>query len=289
MVTSTLSSCADSGPPLTEVGSRNLDESDTSVGDDGKVVDGSTSRIPTGDFADGFPLDLDKPGRPYDRFLIDAIDDIEKFWEENYEVAYGGRYVRLEGGVHPAYSDRESELPNGCQFVGDYEDVRDNAFYCDEGDFIVYDDESLFPGFAAEFGPATVAVIMAHEWGHAIQSTARRDTLYSYVNTTLELQADCFAGAWAGHVEQNGLNGYRFSQSDITGALLGLIQIGDAPGSTSYDPAAHGSAFDRVSAFQDGFTGGVVPCADYESNEPVPLQFGFTVEELSRPNPGDFP
>jgi predicted metalloprotease len=289
VVTSTLSSCADSGPPLTEVGSRNLDESDTSVGDDGKVVDGSTSRIPTGDFADGFPLDLDKPGRPYDRFLIDAIDDIEKFWEENYEVAYGGRYVRLEGGVHPAYSDRESELPNGCQFVGDYEDVRDNAFYCDEGDFIVYDDESLFPGFAAEFGPATVAVIMAHEWGHAIQSTARRDTLYSYVNTTLELQADCFAGAWAGHVEQNGLNGYRFSQSDITGALLGLIQIGDAPGSTSYDPAAHGSAFDRVSAFQDGFTGGVVPCADYESNEPVPLQFGFTVEELSRPNPGDFP
>ena len=282
-------SCAGTGPSITQVDSRNLDEGVAAEGNSGELLDGSRSRIPAGDFENGFPLDPDKPGRPYDRFLIDAIDDIEKFWDENYEVAYGGRYVRLEGGVHPAYSDRESELPNGCQFVGDYEDVRDNAFYCDEGDFIVYDDEGLFPEFADEFGPASIAVIMAHEWGHAIQSTARRDTLYSFVNTTLELQADCFAGAWAGHVQSDGLNGYTFSQSDITGALLGLIQIGDAPGSTAYDPAAHGSAFDRVSAFQDGFTGGVVSCADYESNEPVPLQFGFTLEELSRPNPGDFP
>jgi predicted metalloprotease len=290
-------SCSDSGALVVEVGSRNLDEVDSAnggpddVGDDAdnELIDDSDSRIPVGDFDDGFPLDSSKPGRSYDRFLIDAIDDIERFWADNYSKAYGGEYVELRGGVHPAYPGRDSDLPTGCQFVGNYEDVRDNAFYCDEGDFIVYDDDGLFPQFADEFGAATVAVIMAHEWGHAIQSSTRRDILYSFVTTTLELQADCFAGAWAGHVQENGLNGYRFSQSDITGALLGLIQIGDAPGSTAYDPSAHGSAFDRVSAFQDGFTGGVVSCVDYESNEPVPLQFGFTVEELSRPNPGDFP
>ena len=285
----TMVSCAHSGPSIIQVDSRNLDEVEDS-GDGGEgLLDDSRSPIPSGDFAEGFPLDPDKPGRPYDRFLIDAIDDIETFWRDNYGDTYGGEYLDLGGGVHPAYPNRTSDLPSGCQFVGDYEDVRDNAFYCDEGDFIVYDDESLFPTFAEEFGPATVAVILAHEWGHAIQSSVRRDTLYSFANTTLELQADCFAGAWVGHVQQDGLNGYEFGRSDITGALLGLIQIGDAPGSTAYDPAAHGSAFDRVSAFQDGFTGGLAPCADYESNEPVPLQFGFTAEELSRPNPGDFP
>lgn len=284
------SSCSTPSSPITEVESRNLVPGDVvdDSGDDGPLTD-STSPIPEGDFPDGFPLDTSKPGRPYDRFLVDAIDDIAKFWSESYPLAYGGEYTNLRGGVHPAYPGRVTDLPTGCEFVGDYEDVRDNAFYCDEGDFIVYDDAGLFPEFATEFGLATVAVIMAHEWGHAIQSSQRHDILYSFVNTTLELQADCFAGAWVGHVQANGLNGYRFETSDITGALLGLIQIGDAPGSSAYDPSAHGSAFDRVSAFQDGFTGGVTPCADYETSEPVPLQFGFTAEELSRPNPGDFP
>jgi len=289
LVASTTTSCATSDPAVVEVDSREIgaDASPNDTSDE--LIDDSSSRIPVGDFEDGFPLDASKPGRPYDRFLMDAIDDIEVFWSRTYPEVFGDDYPELRGGVHPAYADRESALPMGCEFRGDYEEVRDNAFYCEEGDFIVYDDGSLFPDFADEFGPATVAVIMAHEWGHAIQSSHRRDILGSYVNTTLELQADCFAGAWVAHVQEAGLNGYRFSRSDVTGALLGLIQIGDAPGSTAYDPSAHGSAFDRVSSFQDGFTGGVVACADYESNEPVPLQFGFTVEELSRPNPGDFP
>lgn len=257
--------------------------------DETSLVQDTGAEIPSGGFDEGFPLDIDKPSRDYDRFLVDAIADIEQFWRDGYSKVYAGDYPDLVGGVHPAYPTRRSSLPNGCTFTGNYADVEDNAFYCDEGDFIVYDDALLFPQFAEEFGPASVAVILAHEWGHAIQSTSRRNIMYSFASTTLELQADCFAGAWAGHVMTDGLNGYRLSQSDITGALLGLVQIGDAPGDSAYDPSAHGSAFDRVSAFQDGFTGGSKPCADYEINEPVPLQFGFTPDELSRPNPGDFP
>ena len=166
--------------------------------------------------------------------LIDAIADIESFWGDNYANVYDDTYSKLSGGVHPAYPDNTSTLPSGCAFAGDYQDVVDNAFYCDEGDFIVYDDAGLFPEFANEFGPVTVAVILAHEWGHAIQSSYRHGILYSYASTTIELQADCFAGAWVGHVRENGLNGYSISQSDITGALLGLVQIGDAPGDSAY-------------------------------------------------------
>ena len=44
-----------------------------------------------------------------------------------------------------------------------------------------------------------------------------------------------------------------------------------------------------MSAFQDGYVSGLAPCVGYETNEPEPVQFGFSVEELSRPNPGDFP
>ena len=279
-----LASCGADDPGVVRESSRKIEASPST--ENSLMPD---TEVPLGGFEDGFPLDPAKPEQEYDRFLIDAIADIESFWSDNYANVYDDTYSKLSGGVHPAYPDNTSTLPSGCAFAGDYQDVVDNAFYCDEGDFIVYDDAGLFPEFANEFGPVTVAVILAHEWGHAIQSSYRHGILYSYASTTIELQADCFAGAWVGHVRENGLNGYSISQSDITGALLGLVQIGDAPGDSAYDPLAHGSAFDRVSAFQDGFTGGLGPCVDYEVNEPQPLQFGFTPEELSRPNPGDFP
>ena len=225
----------------------------------------------------------------YSAFLAAALDDIEDFWTEEYPNTYGDAYVPLVGGVHGHRRDRRTPLPSGCSFDGDYADVEENAFYCDDGDFIVFDDEILFPSFADEFGIVVVGVIMAHEWGHVIQSPLRNDILDSHVNTTLELQADCFAGAWTARARRNGVGGRPVTDRDITASLLGLVQLGDRPGDRPDDPAAHGSAFDRVSAFQDGYLGGTAPCAEYEFVEPIPLQFGFTVEELSRPNPSDFP
>ena len=225
---------------------------------------------------------------PYREFLLIAIEDISQFWNKQYSEAYGGAYSDLAGGIHAALPKSNETMPSGCEYYGEYSFVEDNAFYCPDGDFIVYDDAQLFPEFADEFGPLVTAVILAHEWGHAIQSPARNNVLDALRGTTLELQADCFAGAWVGNVQGNTINGLSFSDADITGALLGMMQIGDAPGDSSYDPNAHGSGFDRVSAFQDGFVGGLAPCIDYENNQPQPLQFGFSAEELSRPNPGDF-
>ena len=226
---------------------------------------------------------------PYNEFLPLAIDDIQKFWEDHYNDIYANSYSDLVGGVHAADPNSTEVMPNGCDYDGDYTYVEDNAFYCDEGDFIVYDNTKLFPEFADQFGPLVTAVILAHEWGHAIQSPTRSNVMYSLRSTTIELQADCFAGAWVGHVQADTINGLSFSEADITGALLGMMQIGDSPGDSSYDVNAHGSGFARVSAFQDGFVGGLAKCADYETVEPEPVQFGFSTEELSRPNPGDFP
>lgn len=236
------------------------------------------------------PDDVPIPGEPgYQTFLNDAITSIEEFWAEEYPRVYDGDYLPLAGGVHGHRPDNDDPLPSGCSFDGDYAEVAENAFYCAEGDFIVFDDEVLFPSFADEFGIAVIGVVMAHEWGHVIQSPLRNDILYSYRLTTIELQADCFAGAWTAHARANGVGGRPITDRDITASLLGLVQLGDRPGDRPTDGSAHGSAFDRVSAFQDGFLGGVEPCVDYEWNEPLPLQFGFTIEELSRPNPSDFP
>ena len=268
MVVGLLAACG--GADLTLLDGRDLDRRDAD--------DSSSVRV------DGWDDDND-----YSVFLEAAVDDIEEFWAEEYPNTYGDDYLPILGGVHGHRRDRREPLPSGCSFEGDYADVEENAFYCDDGDFIVFDDDVLFPAFAEEFGIVVVGVIMAHEWGHVIQSPMRNDILDSRVNTTLELQADCFAGAWTASARRDGVGGRPITDRDITASLLGLVQLGDRPGDRPDDPAAHGSAFDRVSAFQEGFLGGVEPCAAYEFDEPIPLQFGFTVEELSRPNPSDFP
>ncbi len=257
-----------------------------SLGVDVAVVD----RRDGDEAIDGELLDADRGSEDDHRaFLVEAVESIEDFWSEIYPRVYDGDYRPLSGGVHGHRPGNDEPLPSGCDFDGDYADVEENAFYCADGDFIVFDDEVLFPSFADEFGVAVIGVVMAHEWGHVIQSPLRNDILYSSRITTLELQADCFAGAWAAYARGNGVGGRPFTDRDLTASLLGLVQLGDSPGGRPTDESAHGSAFDRVSAFQEGFLGGTEPCVDYEWNEPVPLQFGFTADELSRPNPSDFP
>ncbi len=66
----------------------------------------------------------------------------------------------LLGGVHGLRRRSSDRAPEGCSFDGDYADVEENAFYCDEGDFIVYDDEILFPSFADELGVVVVMMTM---------------------------------------------------------------------------------------------------------------------------------
>ena len=53
-----------------------------------------------------------------------------------------------------------------------YKDLADNAFYCTGGGFLAYDDEHLFPDLDEKWGDFTIALTLAHEWGHAIQDQA---------------------------------------------------------------------------------------------------------------------
>ena len=91
----------------------------------------------------------------------------------------------------------------------------------------------------------------------------------------LELQADCFAGAWVGFVVDGGSDVFEATVAEIDIAVAGLIEIRDVPGSSANDPSAHGSGFDRVSAFSDGLFDGVSRCADYGKMHIVRGQLPF--------------
>ena len=71
-----------------------------------------------------------------------------------------------------------------------------------------------------------------------------------------ELQADCFAGAWARWTADRGL----LEAGDLDEATLAVFLARDLPGTPWTDPQAHGSGFERTRAFGDGFEGGARTC-----------------------------
>ncbi|MFM2070964.1 MAG: hypothetical protein RLZZ623_1227, partial [Actinomycetota bacterium] len=225
--------------------------------------------------ADGGIIDFGdaKPPQPYDNYMNAAFADITKFWADNYSSVYPGTFEPVKG-IYALYPGRTPD-PQSCNGPVSYEEVQGNAFYTDCGDIIVYDDAELLPGLVDKLGAAAVGVVAAHEYGHAIQ---KRGGVFDLNRPTVdtEQQADCFAGAWAAHMARGEGDTLTFDDNDVKAGIIAMIQVADPPGLDEVaEPSGHGTAFDRVGAFQEGFINGITRCADFMDN-PYPrvdLQF----------------
>jgi predicted metalloprotease len=207
----------------------------------------------------------------YHDLVAAAIDDLSAFWGKAFPDTYGRPYKGLRGGVIAA-TRRSTNIPSCGGQGGTYRDVQENASYCGDGqDYIVYDDQILAPDLAEKFGPASMAVVIAHEWGHAIQFRANVNER----SIIMEQQADCFAGSWTAHAINDRPPGVTVATDDINGILAAMISVSDTKGTSATDGQAHGSGFDRVSAFQEGFTQGPKACAKYPSSPPVVIELPF--------------
>jgi predicted metalloprotease len=87
----------------------------------------------------------------------------------------------------------------------------------------------------------------------------------------LEQQADCFAGSWLGDVAAGNSNTFDAVRPDeLDETVAGMLMLRDQPGTAAQAPQAHGNAFDRVRALQEGFEEGVSRCTAYRAdNLPV--------------------
>lgn len=205
----------------------------------------------------------DKPAQAYDGFLTAAFGDIQGFWNDAFPEAYGSEFEPLSGGIFAAYPSRTDDIPGcGTAASSSYDDVASlGAFYCIEGDFMAYDDDSLLPSLVNDLGKEAVAVVLAHEFGHAVQA---RSGEWDQPGVLKEQQADCFAGAWSAHVASGGSDLITFDDTDVRSGLVAMINVRDPIESAGLtDPDAHGTGFDRVGAFQDGFEGGVLRCKTF--------------------------
>jgi predicted metalloprotease len=211
-----------------------------------------------------------------------ALRDVERFWSATYpQLADGAAFKPVSGGYHPYM---RTDLPPACG--PEQPEYQPNAFYCPAGDFIAWDAETLIPQLNADFGPLLVGVVMAHEYGHAIQTRLNTSEQPTVV---LEQQADCFAGAWTADVLAGRSTAFpKPTPEQLDKTAAGLVLLRDEPGTSARNPQAHGNAFDRIRAYQEGIEQGAQQCAGYRSGNLPVTEVPFQTPEDAA-NGGDLP
>ncbi|GLZ55877.1 neutral zinc metallopeptidase [Actinomycetospora sp. NBRC 106378] len=206
----------------------------------------------------------DNDGSDDDRLAAATLRDLEGWWGSQFPRLADGQPFVPPKGYFSVDSSRPGPAPPCTEST---DEVEGNAFYCPRADVIAYDRAALIPVLREEFGDSAVVVVLAHEFGHAIQErladvVPSSASLGSGAPTILsEGQADCYAGSFLRAVHDGETPDLRTGDAGIDAAMSALITFRDPVGTDARDDRAHGNAFDRVSSFQDGYAGGVGSCA----------------------------
>lgn len=183
------------------------------------------------------------------RFVGFVFDDIQKMWRTQLPNYRGARLVLFRRAVRSACGTASTAV---------------GPFYC-QLDNKVYIDLSFYDELRRRFGAPgdfAQAYVIAHEVGHHVQNLHRLLGKSESDSVTVELQADCLAGAWAKDAGARNL----LETGDIDEALNAAAQIGDdtlqkkAQGHVQPEKFTHGSAAQRRAAFSKGYDGGVSAC-----------------------------
>jgi len=157
-------------------------------------------------------------------------------------------------------------------------------FYCPP-DATIYLDLSFFDElqsrFGAEGGPLAEEYVEAHEYGHHIQQITgvmdkaqRGGTGAESDSVRVELQADCYAGMWAGHAATtvDPDTGVPFldpiTPQTLEQALSAAQAVGDdhiqaqSGGGVNPDTWTHGSSEQRARWFTTGYEQGTLEACD---------------------------
>jgi predicted metalloprotease len=200
-----------------------------------------------------------------DRLVRNSLADINDFWDEAFPKAYGKSFPPLSGGYFSVDSRNIDASAYPATGIGcahqpvDPEETKDNAFYNPDCDAVAYD-RALLSELSNDYGSALPPIVLAHEFGHAIQG--RVGFAANGRSIQDETQADCFAGAWTAWVVGGHAKHVAIRAPQLDNVLRGYLTLSDPLGSDPDNSQAHGSFFDRVAAFSDGYDHGVTNCRD---------------------------
>jgi predicted metalloprotease len=219
-------------------------------------------------------------GGPIDQLAATSMTDIEAYWQDAFPKTFGKPWAKISGGIYSVDTADANAKPPPCAEKAS--DVEGNAFYCPVADAIAWDRAALLPVLKEKFGEAAVVIVLAHEMGHAVQRRSgitpevERRQPDKYPTILIEAMADCYAGTFMRWVNDGQSKSLDIGVDALDSALGALITFRDPVGTSPADQDAHGSAFDRVSAFQDGYEKGTEFCADMSVDNRVFTQRSFT-------------
>ncbi|WP_326566419.1 neutral zinc metallopeptidase [Amycolatopsis rhabdoformis] len=214
-------------------------------------------------------------GGAIDKLAANAVADVQQYWTEQLPENFGKDYKPV--GQLISYDSRGQ----GLNLCGSSTAGLVNAFYCPSGDLVAWDRGELLPMLNDSFGPMSVVAVLAHELGHAVQT--RLGLSPNTPSIVKEQQADCYAGTFFRWVAEGNSPHFQVSTgAGLNQIMATLFFIRDSAGSSFDTAGAHGSAFDRVSAFQFGFTDGPKRCAAIDNAEVVSRtsQLPFSTKDL---------
>jgi predicted metalloprotease len=129
----------------------------------------------------------------------------------------------------------------------------DSPFYCPRDERIVLPQVFFTEKVGWPANDAAVAIVIAHEWGHHVQKLIGQPALLTIV---LELQADCFSGAFLKYAQDQGY----LDPGDLDEVARQTFGAGDPFGTPWFDPQAHGTPRQRLQAVNDGFRSAGARC-----------------------------
>ncbi|HEY4615168.1 MAG TPA: neutral zinc metallopeptidase [Citricoccus sp.] len=204
--------------------------------------------------------------------IIATVESADAFWDPylaQYNVTWRPPGVELFSG----------QVGTGCGTATS--DV--GPFYCPSDESAYFDTDFfalLQSRFGASGGPLAEEYVVAHEYGHHIQNivgylqySRSGDTGPESGAVRVELQADCYAGMWAGHAvrTEDPESGVPFldpiGQEDLRDALSAAAAVGDdriqqsTTGRVMPEAFTHGTSEQRTAWFMHGYeTGDINEC-----------------------------
>ncbi|WP_026356709.1 neutral zinc metallopeptidase [Mycobacterium sp. 141] len=199
-----------------------------------------------------------------DKLAGAAVSDIEEFWHTAYADSFDSAFQPVSELISWDAHGYDGE------FCGEDTYGLVNAAFCKLDRSIGWDRGVLMPSLRKDGGDMAAVLVLAHEYGHSVQQQAK---LITRGTPTLvsEQQADCLAGTYMRWVAEGSSPRFTLNTGDgLNNVLAAVIAFRD-PLQSEDDAQAgadqHGSAFERVSAFQFGFTDGPSACAAIDVKE----------------------
>ncbi|MDQ3664444.1 MAG: neutral zinc metallopeptidase, partial [Actinomycetota bacterium] len=199
-----------------------------------------------------------------DQLAVSAVDAVQDYWRRTMPASFGRPWRELRGGFYAVDTTKPNGRLPGC--ISHVEELVDQAVYCPASDAVAWDSGHLLPEIQRRFGDAAVVVVIAHEIGHAVHyrlglAQAIASEPQRWPTILVEAVADCFTGAAMSDIRARSAAALRIDRKQLDNALRALITFRDPVGTAASEENAHGNAFDRVSAFQDGYRHGAAACA----------------------------